>query len=555
MVAIFQQNPQAFDGNINLLRSGSTLRLPDASEIQAISAAAAQAEVARQYDAWSKGTRDTPAQVEAARLRLVTPEQGTTAPSTAVAQAPVTAPAAAQASTPAAAAAPVTAAPDAAAGADPAATDIDTRVQQLESELAEARRLLEVRNAELATLQGGAAASPAAAATPAADAPSESTLLQRLLGYWWVLLGLIAAALGALVFARIRRERGAAEESLEEALASSRSNDLRSAGYQPRPRDAIVVEEKKPVEPARVAVRPTPVPAAEPVAAPAAPAQPAATRRTEAPRKHVNLDETYSGEGLTPIDASDPLAEADFHMAYGLYDQAADLVRLALEREPQRRDLKLKLLEIFFVWGNKDRFLAQARELHESRAEAAAGEWDKVLIMGKQIAPGETMFAGSPSAGSGSLDLELHGTASTLDLDMELPEGEGDGAGGSERGASAHADSDGLDFVLDDGTQGASDAPSSPTLKLPRMRAAAGGALGDTQKLAVEDLGLDLETLRQLEELGSDTAVTPAARPQRFDDTVVTPRPSSAQRLPDLDEGLTSSMATLDEDGAMLEPG
>ena len=101
-----------------------------------------------------------------------------------------------------------------------------------------------------------------------------------------------------------------------------------------------------------------------------------------------------SGEGPASIEASDPLAEADFHMAYGLYDQAADLVQLAAKREPQRRDLKLKLLEIFFVWGNRDRFLEVARDLSASRAQAQAGEWDKILIMGKQMAPGRSAVRG-----------------------------------------------------------------------------------------------------------------------------------------------------------------
>ena len=59
-------------------------------------------------------------------------------------------------------------------------------------------------------------------------------------------------------------------------------------------------------------------------------------------------------------------------MAYGLYDQAADLVQIAISREPDRRDLRLKLLEVFFVWGNKDRFLQTARELAASRERSCA---------------------------------------------------------------------------------------------------------------------------------------------------------------------------------------
>ena len=41
------------------------------------------------------------------------------------------------------------------------------------------------------------------------------------------------------------------------------------------------------------------------------------------------LERTISSEGPLKLDQADPLAEADFHMAYGLYDQAADLLTAA----------------------------------------------------------------------------------------------------------------------------------------------------------------------------------------------------------------------------------
>ncbi|MBK7903855.1 MAG: hypothetical protein IPJ97_13650 [Proteobacteria bacterium] len=237
MVAIFQNNPQAFDGNINVLRSGSLLRIPDASQISSVSASDASAEVARQYEAWRNGTA-TAAASEAGTLRLVTPEQGTAAPSTSTSTSTR----------------PATAAPAATTGAPAAAAsgDLETRVKQLESELAEAKRLLEVRNAELATLQGGA---PEAAATtePAQPdkpkkpkktvvEPPQPSLLERITDYWWVLLALLAAGLGAWLIQRLRRERGSAEESLEEALGS---RDGRSSGprYTPRSRDTDILVE------------------------------------------------------------------------------------------------------------------------------------------------------------------------------------------------------------------------------------------------------------------------------------------------------------------------
>jgi len=41
----------------------------------------------------------------------------------------------------------------------------------------------------------------------------------------------------------------------------------------------------------------------------------------------TTVEDTISGEGLSRR-VGRPLAEADFHMAYGLYDQAADLVQV-----------------------------------------------------------------------------------------------------------------------------------------------------------------------------------------------------------------------------------
>ena len=135
-----------------------------------------------------------------------------------------------------------------------------------------------------------------------------------------------------------------------------------------------------------------------------------------------------SSESAVNLDQGDPLAEADFHMAYGLYDQAADLVRIALEREPDRRDLRLKLLEIYFVWGNKDAFLQTAKGLEETRDRAPAGEWDKIVIMGKQICPDEPLFSASAGSGRGAgalVDLNLEGGENRVDIDLfGEPEGE-----------------------------------------------------------------------------------------------------------------------------------
>ncbi len=466
MVSLFRTNPAAFDGSMNLLRAGAVLRVPDADTMAAIDRNTALAEVRRQRSEWRgrAGTsRVATASADAVgegRLRLVPPAETGTGASGA----------------------------EGAAGATQAMRD---RVTQLEKELAESRRLLEVRSAQIAQLQqqaGGAAAAPAlpdastAAAIPPADAagsapaagdvrvdsatpvdaaagvepsaanepvvdepvapmrpvrnrPAEDaspaveepsllgSLLSSLAQFWWVLVGILALAAGLFGYRRWQQQRatdlddsfGGTTTTAREMTMASASPATADTSRLRRPSVAasaersggFVVEESGEFE------QPRGMASAGPVA------------------KSVAADETFSGETGINLDQGDPLAEADFHMAYGLYDQAADLVRLAAAREPERRDLKLKLAEVFFVWGNRDEFLASARELYKRSGESAPGEWDKIVIMGKQIAPEDPLFAGATARGSavgdGGLDLQLDVGSQPLDFDVF-----GDGSGSTQ---------------------------------------------------------------------------------------------------------------------------
>ena len=74
MIALYRANPEAFGGNINILRSGSVLRVPDADAIAALNQKEAIGEVHRQMDAWrSAGGM---AAATGGHLRLVTPGAG-----------------------------------------------------------------------------------------------------------------------------------------------------------------------------------------------------------------------------------------------------------------------------------------------------------------------------------------------------------------------------------------------------------------------------------------------------------------------------------------------
>lgn len=507
MIAVFRANQEAFDGNINRLRAGSVLRIPDAAELEGISQAEATAEVSRQYREWS-GAVSAPA--EGGRLRLVAPSE---APSDTGASR--TSAAAAQTST--------------------AETEaLRQRVQGLETELEETRRLLDLRNAELAEMQRRLAEpvaevpaeapvteavpeEPEALAEPVGVAPTEEaaeppvsepvapqpeevappveapavpvvrsrpapepSFLDRVGQYWWALVVAGLAVLAALLLYVRRRHQPDIEEAIEalapEELGAAEGTATAPATRRRKKDEDFVVEE----QPATATT--TEVPALQPsgraaagrasqaagaigAAAAAAAAKPVARDRV--------VEDTISSDTAVQLDQSDALAEADFHMAYGLYDQAADLVRIAIEREPERRELKLKLLEIFFVWGNKDSFVETARDLAATRSEAAPGEWDKVLIMGKQICPEEPLFAEEVDVGrAGDLvDLNLEGGESRIDIDL-FGEPGGEAGRGLDVDLSEDVDTSldtaargdtGIDFLLDEPLRGA-DEEASPEL-------------------------------------------------------------------------------------------
>ncbi len=139
------------------------------------------------------------------------------------------------------------------------------------------------------------------------------------------------------------------------------------------------------------------------------------------------LDDTFHSDTAINLDQADPVAEADFHMAYGLYDQAADLINGALEVEPDREDLLAKLCEIYFVWGNRDAFVDAAGKLRGVTSGEANPEWDKIVIMGQQIAADHELFSGvSPAAATKAVDLSFEGgeDAGELDIDFEATEGD-----------------------------------------------------------------------------------------------------------------------------------
>jgi pilus assembly protein FimV len=534
MVSIYRSNSGAFEGDMNRLRAGAVLRIPGGDEIAAVSPAEARSEVQRLAGSWAGAS----SAAGSGRLRLVPPSDSGSSPG----------------------------APDNSAEVEA----LQSRIRDLEGQLSDSKRILELRNTELADLQAKLAASQqaAAAATPAptplpepsveaptpeaaapvepapaqepATAPppapvrettpaasgeeeAEGSIVDTIVEYWYVLAGLAAIVL-LLLFMKARGKRKSAEFDDNLGRLAENGGDRLT---QPVDSLSDTGRMRAPHMAASAAAVPDDILVEE-----------SGTHRALQETQDIPLgapgprtDETISSETAVNLDQGDPLAEADFHMAYGLYDQAADLVRIAIQREPERHDLKLKLLEVFFVWGNKEQFLTLAHELNESRGQAQPGEWDKIVIMGKQIAPEDPLFAeggGSgvgvdlnlDAGGSGGVDFDPFDVSQRMDvtgggapepIDLDLSNALRDpDATGEDRALEIPPDKTGQTTreMTVKMTPAGSEAPTveQPALRPldePTIREKVDNAMRrklsseQTAELALDDLGLELGSLEQ----------------------------------------------------------
>lgn len=394
MIAIQALNPDAFIGNnINQLKVGQVLRLPDQQQIQSIPQGEANREVAEQYAAWREGRRLGPRarQLDATRrgaadaaperiaqgdnLRLVSPGNQAGAGGAkaindklAVAQESL----------------------------DTSRRDneeLKSRMTDLQSQLDKLQKLIQLKNDQLARLEAQGAAGeaptatlpgeaapaqpadntpaqpaepviappPAAADTAPAAAPASEpapvaqkpSAVDEMLGNPLV-LGLIAGSaflvllLLLLLLARKRKAQQEAEKHLRMARAlaeeGERSPDL---DLPPSSFDELdVAAPSVTLSPAVVAASAAAAVAAEQPVAPAA----------VAPEQDANAE---------------LLAEVEQSLARGRLNHAADLLETAIAAQPERDDLRLKLMEVYARQGDQSAFVEQERKLPASEENVA----------------------------------------------------------------------------------------------------------------------------------------------------------------------------------------
>ena len=550
MVALFRANPEAFMGNINRLKAGSVLRVP-AAPMDGVSRSEATAEVTAQKEAWRSGGRVSPSPevlAQPAQLKLVAPSAS-------------------------AASGDGVAAPGPAESSDAQSGEIAA----LRDGLEEAQRLLQVRDAELqalqqrlAELEGSLLADsragnsamveelpindfaddaesfpgvdatalavetdaeaaevfeevPAdAAVVPSPNSGSSATdTLLGVLGSIWLWIGLAVVIVVGLVFFRSKKAAPAIGSLFDENEVTAKTVEDRGApiaqalpeGFKPLSTDSsIVVEEGLSEEFLK-----------QPIDSPESDRYGDSGNSSSEFNQSGDLNDdgapfekTGSSETTINLDSSDPIAQADFHLAYGLYDQAADILQKALEGEPENKIARLKLLEVYFVWENKEGFIGEARTLHQQIGGGANTDWTKVVIMGKQICPEDVLFEGQ-SEGVGSsqiLDIELDSTPASDELDMNLGEAADEGL---DIDFGSNDDFQEEEVAFDFDGEG-SDAPTleTPTIEVPgsesptmEMPGAESPTLetptiimptvsSDSGSISLDDLDIDLGDLDEL---------------------------------------------------------
>jgi len=527
MLAIYEANPQAFAGNINRLSAGATLRIPSADEIYSISRGAALSEVQRQHDAWGGVAGVDAVSQPEPTLTLVSPDEDTLTSDTSslydaddLALVDDGAQVAADARI-----LEVTglledhqdglivigdnelaalrselvemtgeALPEDLAGdldiAEPGEDDIfvdpidDSAADALPGDDAEAVPTDADVESDAAVTTDTA---PEVVPVRPQDEPGLIDTIKDLVFGIWGLIGaaLVIVALVLVWFAR-RAARGDDDDAtgMWQALDAdeevSKEPEGATESLRALERDdpsTMLVEEAAMPGPdsAEPATMEMPVAETEVPAIGEALVDPLGDTGT-----NKSLEDTFSSDTAINLDQSDPIAEADFHMAYGLYDQAADLINGALAIEPERRDLLTKLCEIYFVWGNRDAFVDAATRLNNAGTDHEDSEWDKIVIMGQQIAADHDMFADAkPGAATKAVDLSFDSDqddAGALDMDFAIESADEEDV--IDLGASVDSSDDGdvsaIDFSFDEEpdldaavTQQMPAAEASATLEMP----------------------------------------------------------------------------------------
>lgn len=531
MLAIQTLNPDAFiDHNVNLMKSGQVLRLPDQAQARARSQREAVAEIARQTRAWKQGGDGAAAGTPRRQVDAADQANANEAPAAAAPRDNLK-----LLSGQPSERAGESAGAKGGKGSDQALADrlavtqesLDTtrrenaelksRLGDLQSQLDKLQKIMQLKDAQLARMQASMA-NPQAAGQPTPTTPEAATTTPS-----------------ANTAASAPQEPAAAATTPPAESASTPPASEAGTGSAPpaaSPSEPKVI----PVTPSTPATQPTEATNSfldEILSNPLwlgviggsallallvllminsrrnAVKEAEREREAEAARTDTAFDpdpELGDHHGLAGLDLNqsvqdgardadaqeDALGQADIYMAYGRFSQAAEVLKKASDQEPHRADLRLKLMEVYAEMGDKDGFQREERELKE-----IGGAQPAVDHLKSRYPAMATVVVGAAAVGAAAL-------AAAHELSEEQSR---------NQGFSATEDSQDFDLSLDDfGSEDSRSAQAAGPAEEPLFGEAFAEAQANTAD-SRDDFDFDLNFDP---EPATAAAATPAAKDDDF---------------------------------------
>ncbi|MDP1956920.1 MAG: FimV/HubP family polar landmark protein, partial [Rhodocyclaceae bacterium] len=330
LVALFNSNREAFDGNnMNRLRAGRILRLPDPGEVAGVDAGEARKLIVAQTADFNAYRRNlaaaaalapaTETQPQQRAVGKIKPQIESKAPPVATKDKLEVSPTEAAGVAKASGAASKAALEEDLIARDKALREASGRIAELEKNLESLKHLVELKSQAGAQVQQQAQAAlpkpaevkkpePAPTVKPSAPPPPppEPGFVEENPELVFGSGGLLALLLGYLGFSAYRRKKQAREEIAQH-------DESGVVGAVAARSGAVVGAASESVD-----------------------------------SGEVSIHGDFSGGGvLTTAESVDPVAEAEVYMAYGRDSQAEEILLEGLKTDPTRTAIHLKLLELY----------------------------------------------------------------------------------------------------------------------------------------------------------------------------------------------------------------
>jgi pilus assembly protein FimV len=557
LIALQRANEDAFiRNNVNLVRAGRILNIPDREAVEAVEAVDANRLIGAQMADFAEYRSRLAATVAAAPAQAAPAERATAGQITPKTEEPKPAEpkdqlklSKADPKKPGAPAAKA-ARDDDRTARERALKEAQSRVADLEKNVADMQKLMELKNQQLAELEKKAAKPAPAAPAPAAKAPEPPKPAP------------------APQAAKAPEAKPAAQ-----APATPAVEPAKPVAEAPKPAAAQLAPDapKPAAKPAPAKPKPAAAPPPEPSlidefldnpialgglgvvvlllggygawawqrkkksvnkfqdsvlgAASSAPAAPAAAGVAAAAAGAASVSQasvSQSAVGGLDTDDVDPIAEADVYMAYGRDTQAEEILKEALQKDANRIPVQVKLLEIYANRRDAKSFEQIALRL-KGLTNSAGADWDKAAALGRSIDPGNGLYGGSRGeAPAVPAPMPAAAAAPTVDFDIGGGQGAGSDAaparapaldldlGGASVPAQERSDfspggtlimdaneskaaSGGLDFDLGGGGDKAGDTVRGLNFELPASAPAAAQAPAAAPSAPVSGGGLDFD--------------------------------------------------------------